>query len=144
METGPVDYLVVEFPGNRMTGEGLPILLDLVDRGIIRILDFRFVLKHADGTVAAAKVSDLDADGQFDVTVFEGAASGLLDDEDLLKLAAVVDPGSTAAMLVYENTWAAPLAAALRRSGAQMVATGRIPIEDVIAALDEQDALRTT
>jgi len=144
VETGPVDYLVVEFPGNRMTGEGLPILLDLVDRGIIRILDFRFVLKHADGTVAAAKVSDLDADGQFDVTVFEGAASGLLDDEDLLKLAAVVDPGSTAAMLVYENTWAAPLAAALRRSGAQMVATGRIPIEDVIAALDEQDALRTT
>ena len=144
VETGPIDYLVVEFPGNRMTGEGMPILLDLVERGIIRILDFRFVLKHADGSIAAAKMSDLDADGEFDVSIFEGAASGLLDDEDLVKLAAVVDPNSTAAMLVYENVWAAPLAAALRRGGAQMVATGRIPIEDLIAVLDEQDALSTS
>lgn len=139
-ETGPIDYLVVEFPGNRMTGEGLPILLDLVDRGLIRVLDLRFVSKDQDGTLTAVEISDLQAGGDVDLSVFEGAASGLLGQDDLDELGSVLDVGSSAAMLVYENVWAAPFAAALRRGGAQLVATGRIPIQAILAALDEQDS----
>ncbi len=142
-ETGPIDYLVVEFPGNRMTGEGLPILIELVDRGLIRVLDLRFVRKDNDGTVTAAEISDLQAGGDVDLSVFEGAASGLLGRDDFDELASVLDAGSSAAVLVYENVWAAPFAAALRRGGAQLVASGRIPVQAIIAALDEQDAAAT-
>lgn len=139
-ELGPIDYVVVEFPGNRMTGEGLPILLDLVDRGLIRVLDLRFVRKDHDGAVTAVVISDLQAGEGVDLTLFEGAASGLLGQEDLDEMGSVLEPGSSAALLVYENTWAAPFASALRRSGAQLVASDRIPIQAIIAALDEQDA----
>jgi hypothetical protein len=137
---GPVDYLVVEFPGSRMTGEGLPMLLDLVDRGVIRVLDLVFVKKELDGTVRGMAVADFDSDGDLDLAVFEGAASGLIDDGDINEASAVLAPGNAAALLVYENTWAAPLAAALRRGGAQMVASGRIPMQDVVAALDAAEA----
>ena len=109
-EMGPVDYLVVEFPGNRMTGEGLPLLVDLVDRGIIRILDFAFVMKETDGTVHGMAIADFDGDGQLDLAVFEGASSGLLDEEDLAEAGGVLEPGCSAGVLVYENVWAAPLA----------------------------------
>ena len=143
-ETGPIDYLVVEFPGNQMTGEGLPLLLDLEDRGIIRILDLVFIKKELDGSVAVVALRDL-ADGWGpELTLFEGAASGLLADEDLAEAATAVEPGSSAGVLVYENTWAAPLAAALRRGGAQMVASGRIPINAILAALDAQDGSAPT
>ncbi|KJY24574.1 DUF6325 family protein, partial [Streptomyces katrae] len=80
---GPIDYLVVEFPGNRMTGEGFPLLVDLVDRGLIRILDLVFIRKDQDGSVAALEIADLDADGELDLAVFEGASSGLLGQDDL-------------------------------------------------------------
>ncbi|MDI9882889.1 DUF6325 family protein [Streptomyces sp. HNM0645] len=136
-EMGPVDYLVVEFPGNRMTGEGLPLLVDLVDRKIIRILDLLFVRKDADGTVTALELADLDGDGTLDLTVFEGASSGLLGPDDVEEAAAAVEPGNAAAVLVYENTWAAPLARAMRRGGAQLVAGGRIPVQALLSALDE-------
>ena len=135
IEIGPIDYLVVEFPGNRMTGEGLPLLVDLVDRGIIRILDLMFIRKELDGSVAALSLTDLGDDGA-DLSVFEGASSGLLGDDDLAEAAAAVEPGSSAGVLVYENTWAAPFAAALRRGGAQLVASGRIPVNAILAALD--------
>jgi hypothetical protein len=139
-EMGPVDYLVVEFVGNRMTGEGLPLLVDLVDRGIIRILDLVFVRKDDDGSVAGLALADIDSDGELDLAVFEGASSGLLGDDDIAEAGVVLEPGNSAAILVYENTWAAPLAIALRRSGAQLVAGGRIPIQALLAAADAADA----
>ena len=135
-ETGPIDYLVVEFPGSGMTGEGFPILVDLVERGIIRILDLVFVTKRDDGSVAGIAIADLDHDGKLDLAVFEGASSGLIGEDDLDEVGAILEPGSSAGILVYENVWAAPFAAALRRGGAQLVASGRIPVQAVLAALD--------
>lgn len=135
-EMGPIDYLVVEFPGNQMTGEAFPLLLDLVDQGLIKVLDLVFVRKETDGSVAAVQIADLDGDGQLDLAVFEGASSGLLDDEDLADAGGVLEPGSSAGILVYENVWAAPFAAAVRRSGGQLVASGRIPVQALLASLD--------
>jgi Family of unknown function (DUF6325) len=135
-DMGPIDYLVVEFPGSRMTGKGLPMLVDLVDRGIIRILDLVFVKKELDGSVRGLAIADLDHDGKLDLAVFEGAASGLLGQEDLDEAGGVLEPGSSAGLLVYENRWAAPLARELRRGGGQLVASGRIPVQAVLAALD--------
>lgn len=135
-ELGPIDYVVVEFPGNRMTGEGMPILVDLVDRGIIRILDLIFIRKELDGSARAVQISDLDGDGELDVALFEGAASGLLDDEDVHDAATVIEPGSSAGVIVYENLWAVPFAVALRRGGAQLVASGRIPATSVMSTLE--------
>ena len=135
-EVGPIDYLVVEFPGNRMTGEGLPLLVDLVDRGIIRLLDLRFVRRDLDGSVMAAEITDFDGDGTLDLAVFEGAASGLLGDDDIEEASSVIQPGNSAGLIVYENLWAAPFATALRRGGAQLVASGRIPIPAILAALE--------
>ncbi len=139
-EMGPVDYLVLEFPGNKMTGEGLPLLVDLVDRGIIRILDLVFVTRNDDGTVTAVEIADFDADGELDLAIFQGVSSGLLDEDDVAEAASVIEPGSSAGILVYENSWAAPLAGALRRGGAQMVASGRIPIPALVAALEAAEA----
>ncbi|WUU18066.1 DUF6325 family protein [Streptomyces sp. NBC_00663] len=133
-DMGPVDYLVLEFPGNRMTGQGFPLLLDLVDRGIIRILDLVFVRKEADGSVAGLELQEI-GEG-VDLTMFEGASSGLLDHSDLQDAAAALEADSSAAILVYENTWAAPLARELRRGGAAMVASGRIPVQALLASLD--------
>ncbi|MFC8507265.1 DUF6325 family protein [Streptomyces sp. NPDC057411] len=135
-DMGPVDYLVIEFPGNRMTGKGLPLLLDLVDRGIIRILDLSFVRKDADGSVVAVELRDIDADGELDLTVFEGSSSGLLGQDDLDEAGTALEPGNSAGILVYENLWAAPLARELRRGGAQLVAGGRIPVQALLASLD--------
>jgi hypothetical protein len=133
---GPIDYLVVEFPGNRMTGEGLPLLVNLVDRGIIRILDLLFIRKELDGSVSGLTIADLDSDGKLDLMVFEGASSGLLGKDDVEDAAAVIEPGSSAGILVYENVWAAPFAAAVRRGGGQLVASGRIPVQALLAELD--------
>jgi hypothetical protein len=135
---GPIDYLIVEFPGNRMTGEGLSILVDLVDRGIIRLLDLVFVRKDADDSVAVMAVADLDGDGTFDLAIFEGVSSGLLLKEDIDEAAAVLREGRSAAILIYENLWAAPMVAALRRSGAELVASGRIPLADLVSTLDTE------
>ena len=139
-ETGPIDYMVVEFPGNRMTGEGLPLLVDLVDRGIIRILDLVFVTRDADGSVAAIEIADFDGDGQLDLAVFEGVSSGLIGPDDIEEAASVIEPGNSAGILVYENVWAAPLARELRRGGAQLVAGGRIPVQAILATLDAIEA----
>lgn len=139
-EMGPIDYVVVEFPGNRMTGEGFPLLVDLVDRGIIRILDLMFIRKEEDGTVTALEIADLTGDGKLDLTVFEGARSGLLGQDDLEEAAAAVKPGNSAGLLIYENVWAAPFAAALRRGGGQLVASGRLSVQDVLASLEAAEA----
>ncbi|QKJ18317.1 DUF6325 family protein [Microbacterium hominis] len=138
---GPIDYLVVEWPkGSPMTGEAFPHLIDLVDRGLIRILDLSFVKKDEDGTVLEIDIADFDGDGIPDLAVFEGVHSGILGDDEYGEAGAALEPGSAAAILVYENTWAAPFATALRSNGAQLVASGRIPAADFIAVLDELDA----
>ncbi|WP_190169473.1 DUF6325 family protein [Streptomyces mirabilis] len=135
-EMGPIDYIVVEFPGNRMTGEGLPLLVDLVDRGVIRILDLMFVRKEEGGSVVGMEIADFTGDGALDLAVFEGASSGLLGEDDIEEAGSALEPGNSAGILVYENLWAAPFATALRRGGAQLVASGRIPVPAVLAALD--------
>ena len=139
-EMGPIDYMVVEFPGSRMTGEGLPLLADLVERGIIRILDLVFVSRELDGSVTGVALADLDADGDLDLAVFKSAGSGLLAENDVQDAGSVLEPGSSAGILVYENLWAAPFAVAMRRSGGQLVAGGRIPVQAFLAALDAADA----
>jgi hypothetical protein len=139
-EMGPVDYLVVEFPKFRMTGEGLALLIDLVDRGIIRILDLVFVHKTSDDSIDIVAIADLDHDGILDLAVFEGVSSGLIGDEDLSEAAKALETGAAGAILLYENLWAAPLARALRRNGAQLVASGRIPIQALLAAVEATPA----
>jgi hypothetical protein len=135
-DIGPIDYLTLEFPQARLTGEGLAALVDLVERGIIRILDLRFVKRMEDGSFSALAISDFDGDGVLDLAVFEGVESGLLDDDDLGQAASVIAPGSAAGLLVYENTWAGPFVSAMRRAGADVVASGRIPADDVLTMLD--------
>jgi hypothetical protein len=140
-EMGPIDYLVIEFPaGAKLTGEGFPLLVDLVDRGIIRILDLAFIKKDLDGSVTGVVIADLDSDGELDLAVFEGASSGIIGEDDIGEVGSVIEPGSAAGILVYENVWAGPFASALRRGGAQVVANGRIPIQQLIAALDASEA----
>ena len=133
---GPVGYLVVEFPGNKMTGEGFAELVDLVDRGLIRVIDLAFVIKNEDGTVQAVDIRDIDGDGELDLAVFEGASSGLIDDTDIDESGGVIAAGSAAALLVYENRWAAKFTAAIRRGGGEFAAAGIIPQDAILAALD--------
>jgi hypothetical protein len=140
-DLGPIDYLVVEFPGARLRGEALPLLVDLVDRGIVRVLDLVFIRKDPDGSVVAVEVRDLDRDGDLDVEVLVGASSGLLGRDDLEQAAAAVEPGSAAGIVLYENVWAVPCIGALRRAGGQLVAAGRVPAEDLLAALDETESV---
>lgn len=135
MEMGPIDYLVIEWPGRQPTGEAAPYLIDLVDRGLIRILDLAFIAKGEDGSVTRLEIADL-GDEVEEYAVFVGASSGLLSDEDTDEASAVLEPGTSAALLVYENVWAGPFAAAVRRSGGQLVSSGRIPTQTLIAALD--------
>jgi len=137
---GPISYLIVEFPGNKMTGEGFAELVDLVDRGLIRILDLRFVTCRDDGSVAAIELGDIDRDGHFDVAVFEGASSGLLDQSDFDDAAGALQPGNSAGILIFENRWATTFVQALRKGEAQLVAAGYIPLGDVAAALDATEA----
>jgi hypothetical protein len=134
-EMGPIDYLVVEWPDRQPNGEAAPFLVDLVERGLIRILDLTFLAKDPDGSVSRLEIADVGAEAP-ELAVFEGAASGILSDEDLGEAAAALEPGTAAAVLVYENRWAAPFAAAVRSSGGQLVASGRIPVQAVLAALD--------
>ena len=133
---GPISYLIVEFPTNKMTGEGFATLLDLVDRGVIRILDLMFVTRDSDGSMRALELQDIDHDGQFDLAVFSGASSGLLGESDLSEAQSVIEPGSSAGILIFENRWATPFVQALRRGNAELVAAGYIPQSDLVAALD--------
>jgi hypothetical protein len=135
-DMGPIDYLIVEFPGRRSPGSGLPLFLDLVDRGIIRILDLVIIRKEPDGEIRRVNLADLSPD----LAVFEGASSGLLDQHDIDNAAAIIDRDSAAGLLVYENRWAAPFVQALRQEGAQLIATGRIPLDAVLAQLDATES----
>ena len=139
--TGPIDYLVVEFPADRQPdGSALPLLRDLVENNVIRVLDLVFVRKGTDGTVEGIAIDAVGFAGEFDVALFAEAASNLLHPTDLEQAAEVLEPGCSGAILVYENCWAAPFASALRREGAQLVASGRIPVQGILAALDAADS----
>ena len=139
---GPISYVIVQFPGNKMTGEGFPILVDLVDRGLIRILDLVFITRADDGSTAVLELNDLDRDDnvEVDVAVFDGASSGLIGESDIAEAANAVEPGSSAGVLLFENRWAASFVQALRRGGAELVAAGYIPQDDLVAALDAAEA----
>ena len=139
IEMGPIDYILVEWPGRQPNGEAMPYLVDLVDRGLVRIIDLAFMTKDEDGSVAGLELSELGGEVA-ELAVFEGASSGLLQDDDVAAAADALEPGTSAALLVYENAWAGPFAAAVRRSGGQLVASGRIPVQDLLAALDAAEA----
>jgi Family of unknown function (DUF6325) len=134
-EMGPIDYILVEWPERQPTGEAVPHLINLVDRGLIRLLDLAFIAKGEDGSVARLEIADVGGEVA-EFAVFEGASSGLLSEEDTTEAAQAREPGTSAALLVYENSWAAPFAAAVRRGGGQLVASGRIPVQAILAALD--------
>ena len=139
-QMGPIDWLLIEF-NQPLTGAAAPPLLDLVDRGLIRILDIMFIRKLSDGSVQAVEISDLPADEAVHVEIFDGAATGILGEEDLAAAGEALEVDTRAVLLVYENTWAAPFAVAVREAGGFLVDNGRIPVQSIIAALDELDAL---
>ena len=138
-EMGPIDWILVEFSGPP-TGAAAPYLLDLVERGLIRILDLVVVNKDADGTITMLELADVDGDGELDLAVFEGAQTGLLGEEDVAEAGEAMEAGTSGVFLLYENVWAAPFAVAVRKAGGQLVASGRIPVQSIIAALDDLEA----
>lgn len=140
-QLGPVDVTVIEYPpGAPMRGDAVALLLDLVDRGIVRVLDVKFVAKDADGSVGSFDARDLRDRAVGDLEAFEGASSGLLNDDDVALTADAIESGSSAVMIVYENHWAAPFAAAVRRNGGHVIATARVGVEDLLGALDAAEA----
>jgi Family of unknown function (DUF6325) len=137
VELGPIDIVVIGYPpGAPMTGEAVPIMVDLVDRGIVRVLDALFVIKEEDGTFSGIDVANLDPDRAGDLTVFAGASTGLISNDDVALIAAEMEPGSAAFSIVYENRWAAPFAAAVRRNGGRLIASERVGAQDLMDALD--------
>ena len=141
IELGPVDYLIVEWPpGTQPNGEGLKELANLSDRGLIRVLDLVFVTKGDDGVVAGLALADIDSDGELDLMEFAGASSGLLGEDDYDDAGGALEPGASAAILLYENRWARGFAAAIQSSGAQLVARGAIPMSDIVEAAELLDA----
>jgi uncharacterized protein DUF6325 len=140
-ELGPIDIAVIGYPpGSPMTGDAMPLLIDLVERGIVRVLDVMFVMKDDDGNVVGFEARDLDDKGVGEFTVFEGASSGLLGDEDVAETGEALEAGSGAVLIVYENRWAAPFIAAVRRNGGVPLAFERIPAAQVVEALDALEA----
>ena len=142
-ELGPVDYLVVEFPAgeSNFTGEMAKELIALVDAGTIRVIDVLILSKNEDGTVDATELSDIEELGE--LQALEAQLAELLAEEDVIHLAAAMEPGSVAGVLIWENLWAAPFASAARRSGGQLVANGRIPIQAIIASIQADEASTT-
>jgi hypothetical protein len=138
---GPIDVAVIGYPpGAPMTGDAIPILLELVDRGIVRVLDALFVRKDEDGTFSGFDLADLDHDTAGDLTVFAGASTGMLNDDDAATAAAEIEPGSAAVMIVYENRWAAPFINAVHRNGGMLIANERIGVQDLMDALGDADS----
>ena len=140
-DLGPIDIVVIGFPPDApMTGEAAPLLVDLVERGIIRVLDITFVTKGQDGSFAGFQAQDLEPGRLGSFAVFEGASSGLIGDDDVATAAGALEPGASAVLLIYENTWAAPFASAVRRNGGHLLASERVPVQEFLAALDRADA----
>jgi hypothetical protein len=140
-ELGPVDYIVVEFPGSKFKGEIAPALMELVNGDLIRVLDLVMLHKDESGAVEAFEIGDLDDSELGELRNFEAAVAMLLSEDDVMRLADTMDPGSTAAILVWENKWAAPFVSAMRRAGGQLVSSGRIPLQAILAAIEEEEAM---
>lgn len=138
---GPIDFLLLEFPDQEPTGEVADALMDLVDAGLVAVYDLVAIRKAADGAVSTFELTDLTADGVGGFAGFAGARSGLLGDDDIAEAAAAMEPGTIAVLLVFENTWAAPFVAAVHRKGGQMIASSRIPAQQILDALDELEAV---
>jgi hypothetical protein len=139
-ELGAVDWIVVEFPGSKFNGQIAPALRDLVERGLVRVLDLLVLKKDSDGSLEAFELSDLDPEEIGEMRTYEAELAMLLSEDDVTAIAEAIEPGSSAAVLVWENVWAAPFASAVRRSGGQLVASGRIPIQALLAAVDADEA----
>ena len=140
-ELGPIDIVVIGYPADApMTGDAVPLLVDLVERGIIRVLDVLFVRQNEDGTFSGFEASDLDEKSVGDFKIFEGASTGLLGEDDVATAAEAIEPGTAAVLIVYENRWAGPFAAAVRRNGGVLIDFQRIPVDEVVAALDAAEA----
>ncbi len=141
LELGPVDIVVIGYPADApRTGEAIPIFVDLVDKGIIRVLDVLLVNKAQDGTVAGIELSDL-GEGLEELQVFEGARTGMLGEEDTSVAGDALEPGESAVMICFENAWAAPFTSAVRRNGGQVLAFERIPAQDVIETVEALEAI---
>jgi uncharacterized protein DUF6325 len=138
-DLGPIDYLIVEFSRAEYSGKGLTLVVDLVDRRLIRVLDVAFVQRDEHGVASALSIDDLDADGALGLSVFEGASGGLLGRDDVREAASCLQRGSAGMVVVYENLWAVPLARTLRLEGAELVASGRIPISALLASMEEAE-----
>ena len=138
-ELGPIDWIVVEFPGSRFNGEIAPALQDLVDRDLVRVLDLLVLKKDATGTLEAFELSDLEDTELGELRSHEDELAMLISEEDVAALDAAIEPGSSAAVLIWENKWAAPFGAAVRRSGGQLVAGGRIPVQALLAAIEADE-----
>jgi uncharacterized membrane protein len=139
-ETGTIDWFLIEFRGKEINGELVPPLLDLVDRRLIRILDALIVLKAADGSFESRTTQDLDPSEVGELGALAGASSGLLDDDDAAAAAETLEPDSAGLLLVYENLWSVPFTVAARKAGGQLVASGRIPVQAILAQLDATEA----
>jgi len=137
---GPIDFVLIEFAADRVTGAAAEALMDLVERGVVRVYDLLVIRKDEDGTFSGVEISDLAADQVGGFNAFAGARSGLLDDDDLRQAADAMKPGTIAALVVYENAWAVPFVAAARDAGGQLIASARIPAQDVMDALDALEA----
>lgn len=139
---GPIDFILLEFAGKELKGEVAAAVMDLVERDIVRIFDLLVIAKEEDGTFSGLELQDLSADELGGFQAFTGARSGLLGDEDLAEAAEALSPGTIAALIVYENTWARPFVRAARDAGGQLVASARLPAEDVMEALDALEGVR--
>ena len=137
-ELGPVDYLVVEFPGSNFSGEIMPEMVDLVQRGVVRVLELVVIKKAEDGSFEALEFDELSGDALGEVREAERNLANLLSEDDVAAVVDALEPGSTAGLLIYENLWAAPFASAVRRAGGQLVAGGRIPTQQLLAVLEDE------
>ncbi len=141
LELGPVDVVVIGYPADApRTGEAIPLFVDLVDKGLVRVLDVLLVQKDAEGNVSGLEITDLDGDGVDDLVVFAGARTGMLGDEDASTAGEALKPGEAAVMICFENTWAAPFATAVRRNGGRVLAFERVAAQDVLDTLDALDS----
>ena len=141
-EMGPIDYILIEWADGEPRGEAALLLGELVDNGTIRLLDLSLISKSQDGEVSGIEAADVEAIEGIEELL--GASSGLLDEDDLSEAAEALEPGASAALIVYENSWAAPFATAVRRNGGQLVASGRIPVQALVAALDAAESRSET